>query len=260
MPRALFVAALAVGALLSAPRTARTVPPAYTESSIVNSIDPAAPLPINGYVSIYGSDLAWAERTLSDQDLRNGYLPTELGGVRVLLDGHPAHLLYVSPKQVNFVVPNTLIPKTVQLYILRDGTAGVPVRIKLTDIAPAVFALDQATVLATHLDGSLVTRDAPAEAGEDLVIYASGLGQTAPPQAAGQLARGAVQISRRNEFRLLLNGEPCESVFYAGVTPGFAGLYQVNFRVPPNPQNTPELRINVGDRSSQEQLQLPLKH
>jgi uncharacterized protein (TIGR03437 family) len=259
MPRALLVAALATGALLSA-QTVRTVQPVYAESSIVNSIHSAAPLSINGYVSIYGSDLAWEERRLSDQDLRGGYLPTKLGGVTVLLDSHPAHLLYVSPKQVNFVVPNVLIPKTVNLTVVRDSTAGPTVRVTLTDVAPVVFALNETTVLATHLDGSLVTGEKPAQPGEDLVIYASGLGQTDPPQSAGQLARTAAQIERRNDFKLLLDGERCEAVFYAGVTPGFTGLYQINFRVPQSAETPPELRITLGSRSSQEGLRLPVAH
>ena len=256
MPRALLVAALTAGVLLSAPRTARTVPLVYTESSIVNSIHPAAPLSINGYVSIFGQDLAWEERILTSDALRGSYLPTELGGVHVFLDGHPAHLLYVSPKQVNLLVPNTLLPRTVQLQVVRDGTAGPRVPITLTDVSPVVFALNGTTILATHMDGSLVTETAPSRPGENLVIYASGLGQTAPPLSAGQLARGAAQISRRSEFRLLLDDQPCEVVFYAGVAPGFAGLYQINFRVPGNQKSSPQLRIGVGDRLSPQGLRL----
>lgn len=259
MPRALLVAALTAGVLLSAPRTARTVPPVYTESSIVNSIHPAAPLPINGYVSIFGEDLAWEEHTLTAGAIRGGsYLPTELGGVHVLLDGHSAHLLYVSPKQVNFLVPSFLVPKTVQLQVTRDGTAGPRVPITLVDIAPVVFALNETTILATHMDGSLVTQAAPSRPGEDLVIYASGLGQTAPPLTAGQLARGAAQLSRRSEFRLLLDNQPCEVVFYAGVAPGFAGLYQINFRVPAGLKSSPQLRLGLGDRTSPEGYRLVL--
>jgi uncharacterized protein (TIGR03437 family) len=90
------------------------------------------------------------------------------------------------------------------------------------------------------------------------VLYAGGLGRTNPPQSAGALASSAAQVARKSELRLLFGGEPVPEVFYAGVTPGFAGLYQVNFRVPANAASARELRIVLGGRSSQLDLELPV--
>jgi uncharacterized protein (TIGR03437 family) len=255
--RAALVAALVLGALTAGQRSVRTTPPAYSESSIVNSIQPAAPLSINSYVSIYGTDLSWNTVTVSEQHLRAGFLPTELGGVRVLLDSHPAHLLYVSPGQVNFVVPNTLLPKTVRLWILRDGVQGPEVRIALLDTSPVLFSLDPETVLATNADYSVVTRDNPAKPGAHIVLYAAGLGQTSPAQSAGKLADRAAEITRRPDLRVLCEGEALPEIGYAGVTPGFAGLYQINVRLPDNLSGPARLRLVLGERSSAE-LGLPV--
>ena len=252
------LAALAAGALFAASRPAQTIPPVYSESSVLNSIDPEAPLAVNGYVSIYGKDLAWEEQALAEHHLRNGFLPTSLGGVSVTVDGLLAHLLYVSPTQVNFVVPNILLPGKKTLRMARDGTAGPAVSITLAEVAPALFALDEETVQAVHLDGSLVTREAPADPGEEIVIFASGLGQTLPRPDPGELPTWIGVLARRDVFQVLLDGQPCERILYAGVAPGYAGLYQVNFVVPEDATGTPELRLAVGDARSQENLRLPL--
>jgi uncharacterized protein (TIGR03437 family) len=222
----------------------------------VNSIHPAAPLTPNGFVSIYGSNLSWNTRQLSNSDLQTGYLPKELGGVRVFLENQPVNLLYVSPGQVNFLIPATAISGKSRLWLARDGTAGPEVILNLVEFSPVVFQLEGDTVLATHTDGSLVTPESPAVPGQVLVIYAAGLGRTAPAQIAGKVADLPAQISARPDFELLLGDEPVAEVLYAGITPGFAGLYQINFRVPERSVHNPELRVTLGGRSSQSQLRL----
>jgi uncharacterized protein (TIGR03437 family) len=258
MPRGWLAAATATLLAVAAAAQVRTVPPVYSETSILNSIHPAAPLSINGYVTIYGKDLSWNTASVTEESLRAGTLPTQLGGVRVLLGLHFAHLLYVSPGQVNLLVPNNLLPQSINLTIQRDGTAGQPALITIVESGPVLFSLDADTVLAAHSDGTIVTRENPARAGEIVVVYAGGLGQTKPPQSPGKLAPSAAAIERRKDFQLLLNGEPVNDIVYAGVTPTFAGLYQVNFRVPENLASSRELRITLGEQSSQYNLLLPV--
>lgn len=103
--------------------------------------------------------------------------------------------------------------------------------------------------LVTHADGTPVSPRSPAKGGEALVAYATGLGQTNPPLASGQPAMAAA--SAQTEFGVDVNYHanalatkpgarspwllPAAAVFYAGATPGFPGLYQINFIVPPPP-------------------------
>jgi uncharacterized protein (TIGR03437 family) len=256
LPMRTLVVALAFASLLRAQGQDPTRPPIYAAESVVSSIHPAAPITPNGFVSIYGTDLSWNTRELLTRDLQAGYLPKELGGVHVYLDGQPVNLLYVSPGQVNFLVPVSSIPGKSKLWLARDGRRGPEVTLTLLETGPVLFQLDAETALVTHLDGSLVTKEAPAEAGEVVVIYAAGLGRTAPAQITGKIPEMPAQISARAEFAVLIDGEPAQEIVYAGITPGCPGLYQINFRVPDVAGTDPELRLVLGGGSSQFNLRL----
>ena len=104
-----------------------------------------------------------------------------------------------------------------------------------------------------HADGSAVQGGNPAQPGETLVVYAFGLGGTTPTVPAGSPAP-LPPASLRFPLRISLNFTPnappvwwatvsstmiFDQAVFAGLTPGFAGLYQVNFTVPKPPAGTP---------------------
>ena len=107
--------------------------------------------------------------------------------------------------------------------------------------------------MMTHADGKLVSATNPALAGEELVAYAVGLGQTNPPLTEGQPAAQAAPLE--TAFGIDFNYHPnalaakplgptasgapinYPKPAFAGATPGFVGLYQINFIVPPPPEN-----------------------
>lgn len=180
-------------------------------------------------------------------------------GVRVLVNNRPAQIYYVSPTQVNFLVPTNLIAGEVTVQLVRDATAGPPVRLRLRDTAPALFLLDPETVVATRADFSLITRENPASPGEEVILWATGLGPTVPPQIYGQIPMAASWIARAAEFRVFLDGDPlaAEQISYVGVAPGFAGLYQVNLKLPAELPPNPEIRVAVGDEISPPGFRLP---
>ena len=263
MAAIVLLAALALGPFL-ADSSSTPGAPTYSADSIANSAAGIAGFYApNTFLSIYGQNLAYVTRAIGPDDISGGMLPTVLPGtgVRVLINQISADIWYVSPTLVNVLVPLVLIagPATVQLEV--DGLAGPAVTITLGATAPAFFQADATTVLAVHLDGSLVAVSAPAHAGEVIVLFASGMGPTLPAQISNTLAPAAAQISAISDFQVLLNGTTVSAsrVLYAGAAPGFAGLYQINLLLPGDAPSNPEIRIAVADRMSPAGRILPLQ-
>ncbi len=103
--------------------------------------------------------------------------------------------------------------------------------------------------LVTHADGTLVSVYSPANVGEEVIAWVFGLGQTNPPTATGQPAKTAPTAETFNlDFNYQVNALPTKPFtgdpdrvplvpLFAGLAPGYVGLYQVNFIVPPAPPN-----------------------
>jgi uncharacterized protein (TIGR03437 family) len=79
------------------------------------------------------------------------------------------------------------------------------------------------------------------------VAYAIGLGQTNPPLTTGKLVTAAAPTLTKFglDFNFRPNALPAKPLptapppAFAGATPGYVGLYQVNLVVPPVPAGTP---------------------
>jgi uncharacterized protein (TIGR03437 family) len=237
------VAALLLIAFLAQDCTA----PSYTPAGIANTASAIAGFYApDMFISIYGNNLSYVTKAISQADIASGILPTALigTGVRVLLNNEPADIWYVSPRLVNLLVPTNLIagPTVIQLEV--DGIAGPPITITLGATAPSIFQLDATHVLATHLDGSIVSASAPARSSELIVLWATGLGPTIPAAVLNQVPQTAAWLAT-SDFEIELNGVAIDShlIQYAGVTPGYAGLFQINFTLPGNAPADPEIRV-----------------
>jgi uncharacterized protein (TIGR03437 family) len=181
-------------------------------------------------------------------------------GVQVLFaNGTAARLLYVSPKQVNFLMPASFVAGNTTLTLVRDGLTGPAIPITIADVAPGLFQ-SNGMAAATHADGSLITAESPARAGEVIVLYGTGLGQTTAPldwESDGRLVPlnsdlSAIRIQRFSELSVTLNGVAVDPwrIFWAGLTPGLAGVYQINLQLPEALDVDPEVRAALGGQSS----------
>lgn len=228
--------------------------PSYTASSIANTAANQAGLySANTLISIYGTNLSTGTQAVSGADVRGGSLPTSLGPapVRVLLDGQFASMYFVSPTQVNALIPTNLLPGLVTLQVVLSGRAGPPVTLRLEESAPALFEAAGRAVIATHGNGPPITADSPAVPGEVVVLYATGLGPTVPQTLPNRIPTAAARLTT-SAFQVWLNGVavPRERILYAGVTPGFAGLFQVNLQLPADTPKDPEIRVGTPERMS----------
>jgi len=238
--------------------------PTYSEASIVNAAsNVAGALAPNTFATIYGTNLSYATRVIAPEDIRGGRLPVELGGVHVTVGGVPAVLYYVSPGQVNLLIPSMSVVRFPEANVLLsvDGKSGPAVRVKLQDAAPALFQWEGDTVVATRPDWSLINAAAPARPGDYVILFATGLGETEPEAVWGQAPQAAAPLRRMKEFSLMVGNAPLEAdrVLYAGAAPGFAGLYQINLKLPDKLADDPEIRIALGGQISPAGLRLPVR-
>ena len=259
--RVCWLAVVALTCCLGADTECGPLAPCYTVQGITNiaSGTPGALAP-NTLASIHGTNLSFATRALSVDDIQAGEVPIRLPstGVQVWLDELPGHLYLVSPEQVNFLVPSNLRATEVTIRVFRDGTVGPAVRLKLREAAPGLFQLDAEHVLASKLDYSLVTATAPSYPDAWVTLWATGLGAVTPPTVDGILPPKAASLEKIGDFRVLLDGVAVEPglVGYAGLAPGYAGLYQINLKLPANVPVNPEIRIAIGEDISPPALRL----
>jgi uncharacterized protein (TIGR03437 family) len=210
----------------------------FNAASYAPITNPVAP---GEFVSIFGSGLA--STTASAQSLP---LPARagLGGVQVMVNGRYAPLSYVSPTQINLLVPNATGPVSGESYatfqVINNNEASNKVTVHTNYTAPGAFSLTSnggtyppgigpAAVL--HADYSLVTPSNPAKAGETLQLYLTGLGSVTPSVADGAAASTTTLSVVDGQVAVYVGGVTSK-VAFAGLAPGFAGLYQINFVVP----------------------------
>jgi len=260
----LLLAAFVFGPGAWADTSSNSGEPFYSSASIVNAAANAAgPIAPNSIATIYGANLAYATVGVKQQDLQSGSLPYVLAntGVRVWVNNVAAGIYFVSPSQVNFLVPSALAPGPAQVVVTVNGRAGPAATITIAPAAPAFFQADAQTVVAAHADGSPVTHDSPGHPGEIIVLYATGLGQTAPPVVYCELATKATPILNQGGLQVTVAGAAVDpnTIYYAGLAPGFAGLYQINMQLPTSIGGDPEIRIGVGSQISPPSLIVPVQ-
>ena len=233
--------------------------PLYSADSIVNGANFApGPLAPNSIATVFGTDLAWSTETLTAENTASGFLPNHLADTRVYVYNQPASLIYVSPTQINFLIPGNLLRGPYPVRVVRQGVTGPEVSVTLVDVVPQFFQTADGYVIAQHADYSLITPDHPAVAGEIVVVYATGLGRTLPNPASGEIPTYPGLMARLNDLQVSVGGAVLgtEQIYYAGITPGFAGLYQINLKLPLTLGRDPELCAGVGDQAGRSGLKL----
>jgi uncharacterized protein (TIGR03437 family) len=219
--------------------------PSYSAASIVNASNYApGPFAPNSIVSIFGTNLARSTQAGPPGNT----LPLELNSAQVLVQNQPVALLFVSEGQINFVMSPVLIAGPVSVQVVTEGQAGPVITVTLVDCAPSLFASGD-YALATSADNKLLTADNPAHAGDIVVIYLTGLGRTSPSFNPREIPQVAARILA--SLKITLGTMQVDPIYikYAGLAPGWAGLYQLNLEIPKDTGADPEIRV-TGDVTS----------
>src|SRR5450759_1381591 len=249
---------------------ARGAGPSYSAAGIVNASNYAAgPFAPNSVIAVFGAGLARSTHALVDADLvactsslkAARCLPVEMNYVRVYVQDQPVPLLFVSDGQVNFLMSSVETAGPVKVRVVSEGITGPEITGTLVDAAPALFSIAGGYAIATDAAGKLLTADAPAHAGDTVVVYITGLGQTSPNPAVGEIPNYAANMLAIASLKVTLDGMTVDPslIKYAGLTPGSAGLYQINIYIPDETGNDPEIQVTAGNLPPKTGLRLPVR-
>lgn len=226
-------------------------------------------LSTNAIASVFGDAFApdGTLKVVGPADLVNGRLPTTVAGVCVFVNNIAAPIFFLSPTQINFQVPQfsasgnlsvqVAIACNIPLYEVRtfsEPVAGVAA-------TPEFFYFKQSPdgknpiAAVNAVSGSFVgpagliagVNFVPALPGDFVTLFLTGGGSTNPAFASGELPGGIGNVTGATVVTLGGSQIAAGDFFYLGVTPGFAGLYQLNVRIPPGtPPGSQPVVLSVG--------------
>jgi uncharacterized protein (TIGR03437 family) len=234
--------------------------PVATAGGVVNNATFAGgdPLGRGTIAAVFGEQFIYSDPVAASS------LPlgTTLGGVRVLVNGAPAPVYFVSYGQINFQVPYEATVGTATIVVEANGLRSNGVTVPVANRAPRMLRLGIGEYgIFVNQDGTfplprtsvLGAAGRPARAGDTLVMYAIGLGPTSPTVANGTAAPSnplaviapmpVLQFGRTS-----ISESDSTDPLFVGLTPGFVGLYQINVTIPSTVEKGPNVPVflNMG--------------
>ncbi|MBC7927601.1 MAG: hypothetical protein H7039_18295 [Bryobacteraceae bacterium] len=193
---------------------------------------------------------AFGEQLVAGEPVQASTLPlgNDLGGVRVFINDQPAPVYYASYNQVNFQVPYDAPTGIVTIRIDRGGVRGNGISARVVRSAPRLLRLGVGDYgIVVNQDGSFPVPPTPglnsrrARPGDTLVIYAIGLGPTTPAVPSGVASPLEPLARSPGNYRVIFGfagpfgANSVETTpLFAGLTPNFVGLFQINVTIPAN--------------------------
>jgi uncharacterized protein (TIGR03437 family) len=148
-----------------------------------------------------------------------------VGGVQVLVNGAPTAVRYVSPGQVNAVIPLGIDTGIASIQVVNSLGISNTVSNYVGVTQPGIFNSATSAPTVFHGNNTIVSASSPAVVGEELVVYLTGLGTLDSSGHATNLSYVSVDFSG-------VTG----TIDYAGIEPGTSlavgAGYQINVTVP----------------------------
>jgi uncharacterized protein (TIGR03437 family) len=169
-------------------------------------------------------------------------LPTRLANVQVKVNGEAAPLLFASASQVNFQCPHLTPGSPLDVTLVAENGVAMPAASStMAAAAPSVFTMAAtmqgviriASANQIAMPKTEGTPSRPATPGENLEIYADGLGEVMNTAAPAGTPAADNQIQLRNQVRIFVGGvqiSPASAEF----VPGTPGVFQIDAQLPQN--------------------------
>lgn len=208
-------------------RLLQVATPVITDGGVGNAASFSPQISPGALATIFGSNFATARAAASLP------LPTTLGGVSVQVAGRSAPMFFVSSGQINFQVPWATPPGTAPVTVSVGGVASNTVNVKVLAAGPGLFTYSPGRAVVQNSDFTLNTPGNPAKAGSTIVAYLTGSGTVTPALADGAVTPvSPLTVINGNPTATI--GPSAAQVTFAGLTPNFVGLLQMNIVVPPS--------------------------
>jgi uncharacterized protein (TIGR03437 family) len=215
---------------------ASSAPSIAQSGGIVNGASFQAGIVSGSWITISGKNLA-PKTDNWGSSIRNGKLPTSLDGTSVSIGGEPAYVSYISPSQINVVVPD-VPPGQVQVTVTSAGSSSAPVTATVQPFQPAFFLWGKYAV-ADHQDFTPAVKNGtlpgltttPAKPGEIIILWGTGFGPTSPAAPEGEETPSGTTYNTANPVSVTVGGKTT-TVYSTVLAPGFAGLYQIGIQIP----------------------------
>jgi uncharacterized protein (TIGR03437 family) len=234
--------------------------PTITWPRILNISDftPNEPVSPGDIVAVFGADMLEGD-PITPTTLP---LPTQVGAgkTQVLVNGLPAPIFYASYGQINIQIPfETSTAQAAQIQVVRNGITSPVGTVPMAASAPLVleFGCSFANVCPApwgqyglgllYPDNAFpmpasypIPNERPAKVGDVIQFFAVGLGQMSPPLVTGAVPPTSPLPTFAQAFSVCFAPAPtvttevCTPAQYAGIAPGYVGLYQINVQIPAN--------------------------
>src|SRR5262249_18408483 len=159
-------------------------------------------------------------------------------------------LFMVAPARINGQLPLS-IPPSGQLIVYTPGGVSDPFNLTTQPTAPTVIQVQDPPGAATTVPavfraetGLPVTLTNPVHKGDQLIIYASGLGPTIPAVDAGAQAPSNPPAVLAVKPVVTIDGATCP-VTFAGLAPGQIGIYRIDVNVPKGIQQGLRIELTI---------------
>jgi uncharacterized protein (TIGR03437 family) len=181
-----------------------------------------------------------------------------LGGTTVSFDvpsagiSVPGYMYYVSSGQIDLWVPRELENQSsAQVKVTVDQSVfGNVVTVPLANYTPSLFQYCAGIVVAQDQNYQLISSSNPVARGQVAILYANGLGPVTNPPASGDPAL-AMPLSQTTAPPVVNIGGQSANVIFSGLTPGTAGLYQIDVSIPSNlTPGSQSVTVAIGGQTS----------
>lgn len=225
-------------------RLLKSVAPAITASGLVNAASFKAQVSPGALATIFGSNFVGTGLS----GVATLPLPASLGGVSVSVNGKPGPVLYVNADQINFQIPWETTPGPATIIVSTNGMKSSTVNVTVEAAAPGLFFFGSHAIVQ-NADFSLNSSGNPAKVGDTILAYLTGAGAVSPKVADGEPA-GSSPLSKVTSTVTATIGSQTAQVSFAGLAPGFVGLWQLNIVVPAGVTGDVPLVVSVGGQAS----------